>query len=211
MRPAAHLADPLVMPVAQPPHRLCREAPRLAAVQQDRQDAARVHLSLEPLGDVGGAVDLAAHRAKRLGRRRDPRLDVVVVRQVVGEERAEVHERLREADGAAAVEHEVRGVTVSVRRSARRAVQGLRLAPLAVRPHVHEEAEEPKVVIGSGLNVAADGVRHGDQAHGAAAPVMKGIAVRSLAKSFSRRNHISQPQRRIVIRAGASNETDRRR
>ena len=25
---AAHLADPLVVPVAQPPHRLCREAPR---------------------------------------------------------------------------------------------------------------------------------------------------------------------------------------
>ena len=53
---AAHLADPLVVPVAQPPHRLCREAPRLAAAQQDRQDAARVHLSLEPLGDVGGAA-----------------------------------------------------------------------------------------------------------------------------------------------------------
>ena len=64
----AHLADPLVVPAAQPPHRLCREAPRLAAAQQDRQDAAHVHLSLKPLGDVGGAVDLAAYRAKRLGR-----------------------------------------------------------------------------------------------------------------------------------------------
>ena len=52
---AAHLADPLVVPVAQPPHRLCREAPRLVAVQQNRQDAARINLSLGPLGDVGGA------------------------------------------------------------------------------------------------------------------------------------------------------------
>ena len=89
---AAHLADPLVVPVAQPPHRLCREAPRLAAVQQDRQDAARVHLSLEPLGDVGGAEDLAAHRAKGLGRLLDPSLDVVVVREVKVEERAKVDE-----------------------------------------------------------------------------------------------------------------------
>ena len=62
-------------------------------------------------------------------------------------ERAEVDERLREADGAAAVEHEVRGVTVSVRRSARRAVHGIRLAPLAVQPHVHGEAEELKAVV----------------------------------------------------------------
>ena len=46
------------------------------------------------------------------------RASTVVVRQVVVEERAEVDERLREADGAAAVEHEVRGVTVSVRFSA---------------------------------------------------------------------------------------------
>jgi len=30
---AAHLADPRVVLVAQPPHRLSREAPRLAAVQ----------------------------------------------------------------------------------------------------------------------------------------------------------------------------------
>ena len=74
-------------------------------------------------------------------------LDALVVRQVAVEERAEVDERLREAGSAAAVEHEVRGVTVSVRRSARRAVHGLRLAPLAVRPHVHEEADEPKVVV----------------------------------------------------------------
>jgi hypothetical protein len=32
-----------------------------------------------------------------------------------------------------------------------------------------------------GLDVVADGVRHGDPAHGAAAPAMKGIKVRSLA------------------------------
>ena len=109
--------------------------------------AARVYLSLEPLGDVGGAEDLAAHRAKGLRRLFDPSLDVVVVREVVVEERAEVHERLREADGAAAVEHQVRGVAVAVSVRPRWAKHGLCLAPLAVRPDVHEEAEEPKVVV----------------------------------------------------------------
>jgi hypothetical protein len=84
---AANLANPLVVPVAQTLHRLCREAPRLAAVKQNRQDATRVHLSLEPLGDVGGAGDLAAHRAKRLERLLDTGFDVLVVRQVVEEER----------------------------------------------------------------------------------------------------------------------------
>ena len=108
---AAHLADPLVVPVGQPLHRLCREAPRLAAVQQNRQDAASVHLSLEPLRDVAGAEDLAARASGRL---LEPGLDVVVVGQVVVEQRAEVHERLREADGAAAVEHQVRGVASAV-------------------------------------------------------------------------------------------------
>jgi len=49
---AAHLAGPLVVPVAQPPHRLCCEAPRLAAVQQNHQDVAHVHISLEPLRDT---------------------------------------------------------------------------------------------------------------------------------------------------------------
>ena len=68
--------------------------------------------------------------------------------------------------------------------------------------HLHQERQEP---------LEEHGVRHGDPAHGAAAPAMKGIKVRSLAKRSSRRNNISQPQRRIVIREGASNETGRRR
>ena len=50
------------------------------------------YTSLEPLGDVGGAGDLAAHRAKRAGRLLDPSFGVVVVRQVVVEERVEVDE-----------------------------------------------------------------------------------------------------------------------
>ncbi len=79
---AAHFAYPLVVPVSQPSHRLCREAPRLAAVQQNCQDAASVHLALEPLRDVAGAEDLAAQRAKGLGRLLEPSLHVVVVGQV---------------------------------------------------------------------------------------------------------------------------------
>jgi len=62
---AVHLADPLVLPVAQPPHLLCRETPRLVAVQQSRQDAARVHLSLSRSGMSAEPQILlrAAHRA----------------------------------------------------------------------------------------------------------------------------------------------------
>ena len=47
---------------------------------------------------------LAAQRAKGLGRLLEPSLHVVMVGQVVVEQRAEVHERLFEADSAAAVE-----------------------------------------------------------------------------------------------------------
>ena len=42
---AVRLVDPLVVPVAQPPHRLCGEAPRLAAAKESCQRAARVRLS----------------------------------------------------------------------------------------------------------------------------------------------------------------------
>ena len=59
---AAHLAYPLAVSVSQPPHRLCREARRLAAAQRNRQDAASIHLAIEPLRDVARAEDFAAIR-----------------------------------------------------------------------------------------------------------------------------------------------------
>ena len=71
-----------------------------------RQGAVSLHLPLEPLRDVGGAEDLAAQRAKGLRRLLETSLNVVVVGQVEVEQRAEVHERLREADGAATVEQQ---------------------------------------------------------------------------------------------------------
>ena len=49
---AAHLADALVVPAAEFLDHLGREIPRLAAVEQHREDASRIHLGLEPLGDV---------------------------------------------------------------------------------------------------------------------------------------------------------------
>ena len=47
-------------------------------------------------------------RAKGLRRLLEPSPNVVMVGQVVVEQRAEVHERLREADGAAAVKQHPR-------------------------------------------------------------------------------------------------------
>ena len=41
---SAHFAGPLVVPAAEPPHGWVREAPRLAAVQHDREYAARIQL-----------------------------------------------------------------------------------------------------------------------------------------------------------------------
>ena len=38
----AHLANPLVVPAAEPTNGGLREAPRLAAIQQDREHAARI-------------------------------------------------------------------------------------------------------------------------------------------------------------------------
>ena len=117
------LACHRLVPVSQPPHQLCREAQRLAAVQQNRQDATSVHLALKPLRDVAGAEDLSAQRAKGLRRLLEPSLNVVMVGQVLVEQRAEVHERLREADGAATIEQQVRGVASAVGARPRRAEQ----------------------------------------------------------------------------------------
>ena len=71
----------------------------------------------------------------------------MVVGQVVVEQRAEIHERLREADSAATVEQQVRGVASAVGVRLRRAEHGLGLAPLAVGANVHQEAKEAKVVV----------------------------------------------------------------
>ena len=57
---------------------------------------------------------------------------------VLVEERAELLERPRRAEGATAVEREIRGAAVAVRRLLRRAARELRLAPLAVLTGVHE-------------------------------------------------------------------------
>ena len=51
----AHLADPLVVPATESPNRYLREAPQLAALQQDLEHAGRVQLPLKSLRDVGGA------------------------------------------------------------------------------------------------------------------------------------------------------------
>ncbi len=66
--------------------------------------------------------------------------------QVVVEQRAEVHERLREADGASTVEHYVRCFASAVAVRLRRAERGLGLSPLAVRENVHQNAKEAKVI-----------------------------------------------------------------
>ena len=50
-----HLANALVVPVAKKRGVFGLEAPRLATVQQHREDAALVQPPLGPLGDVTGA------------------------------------------------------------------------------------------------------------------------------------------------------------
>ena len=63
----AHLANILVVPVAKKRDVIGLEAPRLAAVQQHREDAALVQPSLEPLGDVPGAEYAIAKSTKTMG------------------------------------------------------------------------------------------------------------------------------------------------
>ena len=89
---AAHLADPLVVPEAKPLDGLLGEAPRLTAVKLHCQHAPLVHLDLEALEHILRAEDAVAQGAKGLGGPLDARLDVVVVGEVVVEERAEVNE-----------------------------------------------------------------------------------------------------------------------
>ena len=79
-----------------------------------------------------------AQGAEGLGRFLGACIGVVFVQQAAMEERAEVNEGLREADGAAAVEHEARGAAVAVVFVPRRALNRLRLAPLPGSAHVHE-------------------------------------------------------------------------
>ena len=90
---------------------------------------------------------LAAQRAKGLGRLLEPSLHVVMVGQVVVEQRAEVHERLRETDGAATVEPQVRGVASALGARPSGAEHGLGLDPLFICAYVHQEAKEAKVVV----------------------------------------------------------------
>ena len=79
---AAHLADALVVPAAEFLDHLGRETPRLAAVEQHREDASRIHLALEPLGDVRRSEEMVPQGAEGLGSLFDPVVDVAVVREV---------------------------------------------------------------------------------------------------------------------------------
>ena len=62
-----HLANTLVVPVAKKRDVLGLEAPRLATVQQHREDAALVQPLLEPLGNVPGAEYAIAKSASMYG------------------------------------------------------------------------------------------------------------------------------------------------
>ena len=88
---SAHLADPIAVPAAEPPNWGLCEAPRLAAVKQDREHIARVKLPLEPLRDVGGAEDADAQGAEGLRRLLGAGVEVAVVRGVAMGERAEIN------------------------------------------------------------------------------------------------------------------------
>ena len=68
----------------------------------------------------------------------------MVVGKIVVEQRAQVHERLREADGAAKVWQQVRGIASAVVAQPRKAKHDLCLAPLAICANVHQKAKEAK-------------------------------------------------------------------
>ena len=82
----AHLADTLVVPIAEKRDVLSLEAPRLAAAQQHREEAALMQPALEPLGNVLGDENATTKGAKDYGRLFESGTHVVVVREVTVEE-----------------------------------------------------------------------------------------------------------------------------
>ena len=102
---AAHLADALVVKVAQARNRRGREPPGLTAVEQQRKGAALVHLALEPAGQVLRAKGAVAQRAGGIARFLDAGVSAVVVRKAAVQDGAGLVERACEADDAAAVRY----------------------------------------------------------------------------------------------------------